>query len=243
MKIKFCGVVQEVMGSVYFIMLDDGYMILLDCGLYQGSDDDMKDFNVQWLFDFVEIDCLIFFYVYIDYSGCIFKLVKDGFWGNIYCMYVICSFCVIMFLDSVKIQEYDVEYYNKWFCKKGCMDGFVEFLYMFRDVEQVWNFFEGYGYNCWFIIYDGVEVFFCDVGYILGSVFVILCIDQLGCKIFIGFIGDIGCFNCFILWDLIFMFEVDYFICEFIYGNKDYENVFNEIKCFQWIIEWICVEK
>lgn len=59
----------------------------------------------------------------------------------------------------------------------------------------------------------------------------------------IGFIGDIGCLNRFILCDLIFMLEVEYFICEFIYGDKDYMVVFLEIECFFEIIKEICVEK
>jgi len=83
MKIKFCGAAQEVTGSAHLITLDDGYTILLDCGLYQGSDDDMKDFNAQWPFDPATIDCLILSHAHIDHSGRIPKLVRDGFRGNI----------------------------------------------------------------------------------------------------------------------------------------------------------------
>ena len=64
MKIKFCGAAQEVTGSAHLLTLDDGYKILLDCGLYQGSGDrgqagadhPLTDFNEKWLFDPKEID-------------------------------------------------------------------------------------------------------------------------------------------------------------------------------------------
>ena len=51
MKIKFCGAAREVTGSTHLVTLDDGYTILLDCGMYQGHEAAMKDFNEKWLFD------------------------------------------------------------------------------------------------------------------------------------------------------------------------------------------------
>jgi hypothetical protein len=40
MKVKFCGAAREVTGSSHLITLDNGFKILLDCGLYQGGGDD-----------------------------------------------------------------------------------------------------------------------------------------------------------------------------------------------------------
>ena len=84
MKIKFCGAAQEVTGSAHLITLDDGYKILLDCGLYQGNREEMRDFNKKFLFDPADIDCLILSHAHIDHSGRIPKLVKDGFKGEIH---------------------------------------------------------------------------------------------------------------------------------------------------------------
>ena len=37
MEIKFCGAARNVTGSSHLLTLDNGYRILLDCGLYQGK--------------------------------------------------------------------------------------------------------------------------------------------------------------------------------------------------------------
>lgn len=243
MTIKFCGAAREVTGSAHLLTLDDGFTILLDCGLYQGSDSDMDDFNAQWPFDPAKVDCLILSHAHIDHSGRIPKLVRDGFRGDIHTTHATRSLCAIMLLDSAKIQQYDAEYHNKRLRKKGRKSGFVDPLYTSKDVEQAWNLFEGHGYNRWFRIHDGVEVLFRDAGHILGSASVTLRIDQLGRKTTIGFTGDIGRPNRPILRDPVPMPEVEYLICESTYGNKEHENAPNEIKRFQRIIAHTCVEK
>ena len=51
MDIKFCGAAGHVTGSAHLVTLDNGYKILLDCGLYQGNDNEMDDFGIIELGD------------------------------------------------------------------------------------------------------------------------------------------------------------------------------------------------
>ncbi|MGB1243699.1 MAG: MBL fold metallo-hydrolase, partial [Chitinophagales bacterium] len=81
--IKFCGAAQTVTGSSHLLTLNNGYTILLDCGLYQGIEDKFEDFNESWQFKPSEIDCVILSHAHIDHSGRLPKLVKDGFSGEI----------------------------------------------------------------------------------------------------------------------------------------------------------------
>src|ERR1700743_2719942 len=90
MQIKFVGAARTVTGSSHLVTLDDGYKILLDCGLFQGGDagrNDGKgdDPNKTFLINPKEIDCLVLSHAHIDHSGRLPKLVKEGFTGRIIC--------------------------------------------------------------------------------------------------------------------------------------------------------------
>ena len=84
MKITFCGAAGTVTGSCHLIELDSGFRILLDCGLYQGREEDYREFNYKWLFDPATIDVLILSHAHIDHCGRVPKLVRDGFKGEIF---------------------------------------------------------------------------------------------------------------------------------------------------------------
>ena len=243
MKIQFCGAAREVTGSAHLITLEDGFKILLDCGLYQGSSDDMLEFNEHWYFSPSEIGCLILSHAHIDHSGRIPKLVGDGFQGDIHCTHATRDLCSIMLLDSAKIQEMDVKYYNKRQLKRGHKDRLKEPLYTTRDVEMAWNLFDSHGYGRWFRVHDSVEALFQDAGHILGSANVTLRIQEKGRTILFGFTGDVGRPNRPILRDPVPLPEVDYLICESTYGDRDHEAAPNELERFLKIILHTCIEK
>ena len=79
MKLKICGAARTVTGSCHLLTLDSGYTVLLECGLYQGREDELDDFNFKWEFDPAKIDLLVVSHAHIDHIGRIPKLVKDGF--------------------------------------------------------------------------------------------------------------------------------------------------------------------
>ncbi|MEZ5041022.1 MAG: MBL fold metallo-hydrolase [Saprospiraceae bacterium] len=243
MTVQFCGAAREVTGSAHLITLDDGYKILLDCGLYQGYSADMKNFNETWLFKPEEIDCLILSHAHIDHSGRIPKLVKDGFSGCIHSTHATRSLCAIMLLDSALIQVRDAEFYNKRALKKKKKFEARVPLYTSEHVGQAMKQFITYGYDRWFQIRDGVEVLFKDAGHILGSASVTLRIREKGRTRLIGFSGDIGRPNRPILRDPVPMPEVEYLICESTYGDKDHLAGPSEMEHFLDIITKTCIEK
>ena len=243
MHIQFCGAAREVTGSAHLITLDDGYKILLDCGLYQGRSKDMKDFNEKFLFDPAEVDCLILSHAHIDHTGRVPKLVKDGFRGTIYATHATRSLCALLLLDSAFIQEKDAEYFNKRAKKKGSPER-REPLYVRDNVKPAMEKFVGLPYGRWERIRKGVEIKFRDAGHILGSANVVIRIKQAdGSYKKIGFTGDIGRPNRPILRDPQPMGACDYVICESTYGDRDHELPPNEIERFLTIVKNTCVEK
>lgn len=241
MKVKFCGAAREVTGSAHLITLDDGYKILLDCGLYQGRNEQMKEFNSSFPFDPKELNCVILSHAHIDHSGRLPKLFKEGYRGPVYSTHATRSLCAIMLLDSAMIQERDAEYYNK---RRKDKSKHREPLYGKNDVKQTMDSFITYGYGRTFEVYPGVKVTFRDAGHILGSASVHLSVkNKKGDTVRVGFTGDIGRPNRPILRDPQPMDSVDYLICESTYGNKDHEAPPQEIEHFLDIIKRTCIEK
>lgn len=248
MKIKFCGAARQVTGSCHMITLKDGYTILLDCGLNQGGKDAWEKNNI-WHFEPSDIDCLVLSHSHIDHCGRIPQLVKDGFKGPIYATHATRSLCAIMLLDSAKIQERDVQYYNQKILKKKRKRNkkkkytLREPLYTSEVIPEVMSRFIGYSYDTTFRIHNDVEVIFRDAGHILGSSSVSLSIKEEEKTIRLGFTGDIGRDERPILRDPLPMPEADYLICESTYGGKEHELPPAQTDKFLSCLHNTCVEK
>lgn len=242
MKIQFCGAAREVTGSCHLLTLEDGFTILLDCGLYQGRSALMKDFNENWLFNPAEINCMILSHAHIDHSGRIPKLVKDGFCQTIFSTHATRELANIMLLDSAGIQERDAEFDNKKAVKRGAKPE-AEPLYTDENVREAMKLFASYNYDHWFSIHPNVEVLFSDAGHILGSASVTLKITEGGKTTTFGFTADIGRPNRPILNDPQPMPECDILLCESTYGDRLHEEAPEEVNRFLKIVENTCVEK
>jgi metallo-beta-lactamase family protein len=242
MRIKFCGAAREVTGSCHLVTLDDGFTILLDCGLYQGNSPHLENFNEEWLFDPTSIDCMLLSHAHIDHTGKIPKLVKDGFDKIIYSTHATRGLAAIMLLDSAGIQERDAEYDNKRAVKKGEKPD-AEPLYTSDDVQKAMKLFVSYNYDKWFSIHPNVEVLFTDAGHILGSAAVTLRITEGGTQKVLGFTADIGRPNRPILRDPQPMPDADYLLCESTYGDRLHEEAPEEVNRFIEIIIDTCLRR
>lgn len=245
MKIKFCGAAQFVTGSSHLIELEDGFKILLDCGLFQGRGAHIWDWNNQWYFKPAEIDCLVLSHAHIDHCGRIPKLVKDGYNGPIHATHATRSLCAVMLLDSAKIQEMDVIWHNEKILKKRKKDKnkLREPLYISDDVAPAMIKFEGHPYDVWEQIHPNVQLLYRDAGHILGSASVTLKINDNGKETILGFTGDIGRPDRPILRDPQPMPEVDYLICESTYGDRVHESGPEQSEQFLEVIKHACVVK
>lgn len=243
MKIKFCGAAGTVTGSCHLLSFEDGFKVLLDCGLYQGSEEEFKDYNSNWLFDPSEIDCLVLSHAHIDHSGRIPKLVKDGFKGDIFCTNATRDLCAVMLQDSAKIQERDAFYNNKRKKNKGLPQD-EEPLYTTSDARNALENFVGVSYKKSYQLNRQISVVFRDAGHIFGSASVTLRIDRDGKEpIYFGFSGDIGRPNRPIIKDPVKLDNLDYLICESTYGGQTHNDLPRDKKALLDLISETCLEK
>ncbi len=249
MQIKFCGAARNVTGSSHLITLDNGYKILLDCGMFQGSFQDDLLKNNTWHFDPQEIDCLIVSHAHIDHIGRIPQLVKDGFKGCIHATLPTRSLSSIMLMDSALIQMRDAESYNKRVIRERKAGKRYKLppkrvpLYTDKHAVNTMKLFVGYSYDRWHYISPHIQVQFRDQGHILGSASVNLRIKEGRKYRAIGFTGDIGRPDRPILRNPQQMDEVDYLICESTYGDREHESKPEQTEKLLDVIRHTCVEK
>lgn len=242
MKVKFCGAARTVTGSSHLITTDSGLKVLLDCGLYQGHEEGMEDFNSKWSFEPAEIDVLVLSHAHIDHAGRIPKLVKDGFRGDIYSTSATRDLCAIMLLDSAMIQERDAEFKNKRNASHKNREEAIP-LYSIEDAAKAMDQFVSIGYNRWFQINNEIAVLFKDSGHILGSASVTLKIERTDRTFtYVGFSGDIGRPQRPILRDPQTMPDLDYLLCESTYGGQVHERDSSDLDELLSIIKTTCVE-
>lgn len=228
MKIEFLGGVETVTGSSYLIS-DADFSIMVDCGMFQGTNEIRdRNFTTQKYIP-NKIDALLLTHAHIDHSGLIPKLVKNGFYGNIYATKPTVDLCAIMLPDSGHIQEMDAQYVNKKNLK--LQRELVEPLYTQEDAEKCLKNFVPVGYDETIQINPRVEVRFRDAGHILGSSFIEMWVEEGSRKTKIVFSGDIGPKAQAIICDPDIVEDADILLIESTYGDrlhKSKEDTYNE---------------
>ncbi|MCC5910697.1 MAG: MBL fold metallo-hydrolase [Clostridiaceae bacterium] len=221
MKIQFLGAAKVVTGSNILITTGK-YKILLDCGLFQGSNE-LESLNYdKFQFDPKEIDFLILSHAHIDHSGRIPKLVKEGFRGSIICTKATKDLASIMLVDSGHIQESDVKWENRKRSrshKKPLVP-----LYTSEDAHTSLRYFKSSLYNQKINLNESISLRFRDAGHILGSSIVELWITENNDTVKIVYSGDLGTKNKPLVRDPEIIEEADYLILESTYGNRLHDN-------------------
>lgn len=214
MKLIFSGADHEVTGSCHCLTVN-GKNILVDCGMEQG-----KNVFVNEPIPFAEkdIDYVFLTHAHIDHSGLLPLLWKKGFRGKIFSTGATMDLCSIMLRDAGHIQETDAEWQNRKARREGKAE--VEPLYTMEDAEKVQKYFVPCAYNEIIEIDRGIKIRFSDIGHMLGSACIEVCLNENGVEKRVVFSGDVGNLQQPIVRDPSFVEKADYIIIESTYGNR-----------------------
>ncbi len=106
MKLQFWGATDDVTGSMTFVHLQSG-IIMIDCGLTQGTQKSEMLNHLELPVQPKDIKAVIITHAHLDHSGYLPRLVKKGFRGAIYCTPSTAQLMRIILLDSAKLTEED----------------------------------------------------------------------------------------------------------------------------------------
>lgn len=194
MKIHFWGATDDVTGSMTFIDLPEG-RILVDCGLVQGTEIAEKLNSLPLPYPTKEIDAIILTHAHLDHSGYLPRIVKNGFNGHIHCTPATARLARIILLDSAKLNE----------------DNF----YDEKDVQKTLQQIQTHEWDQDFELM-GAKIHFISAGHILGASSVVI----NNHKKIVVFSGDLGRFKDPVLLPHNSCPKSDIIVMESTYGGK-----------------------
>src|SRR5712691_3742808 len=104
MRLHFLGATQTVTGSQYLLETDRA-RVLIDCGMFQGSPNDVIRNRVPFAYSPSEVDALLLTHAHLDHCGLIPHLSVSGFRKPIYATRGSVDLTRLVLLDSAKLQE------------------------------------------------------------------------------------------------------------------------------------------
>lgn len=212
MKYTCWGAARQVTGSMHLVELDNGYTILIDCGI-DYEDKSNKEINAQFPFQPKDINVLILTHAHIDHSGNIPNLVKQGFEGEIICTEPTAYLLESLWRDSVNIQNSNSKR------KKSVK------LFGYKEVKDAVGQLLTVRFNEPFQLYGNASFTMYEAGHIIGAASVRLEIEENGVKKNFGFTGDLGNPGSKLIVDPAPMPGLDYLVTETTYGNRLHKEV------------------
>ncbi|WP_421684641.1 MBL fold metallo-hydrolase [Stutzerimonas urumqiensis] len=209
-KLIHHGAREGVTGSCHQLWMDDTSSLLIDCGLFQGTDEGQND-ELALDFSIEGIKALIITHVHIDHVGRIPNLLAAGFEGPILCSEPSARLLPIVLEDAFRLS-------------------------ISRDQDQLEHYLKvveqriiALPYDHWFTLHE-TDTGQCQVrlqpaGHVLGSAYVELELSvHETSRERIVFSGDLGAPHSPILPDLVPPEHADLLVLESTYGDRRHED-------------------
>ena len=109
-NIQFLGAAGCVTGSQFLVTAGDR-RVLVDCGMFQGSPQEVERNRMPFAFEPAQLDALLLTHAHLDHCGRTPALTRAGYRGPIYATRATADLTDIVLRDSAKLQ---VEFANRW---------------------------------------------------------------------------------------------------------------------------------
>ena len=152
-SIQFFGASGEVTGSCYLLTGSEGTKILIDFGMFQGTDAEVVKNYEKLGFSPSDISAVLLTHAHLDHCGRLPLLIFGGFRGKIYMTPPSVPLVNIILTDSARVAESNLEY---------------EPLYGLDEVEKVFGLIQATEYDQSQEVKE-FRITFRDAGHILGS--------------------------------------------------------------------------
>jgi metallo-beta-lactamase family protein len=200
-----------------------GRKLLVDCGLFQGTED-LKERNWKPLpIDARTIDYLVLTHAHLDHTGWLPVLVRDGYNKTIFANPATIELTEILLKDSGHLQEEETANAQK---HKWSKHPQPVALYTAADIDPVLRRLKPMPRSGGFDLSPEFHFESYDAGHILGSSSLELTIRENGTKSVVVFSGDIGRYGQPILNDpkTPTAQQIDLLLCESTYGDREHET-------------------
>ncbi len=210
------GAAGEVTGSSYLLECA-GTRVLVDCGLFQGKDDDRKN-REAFPFAPSSLNAVLLTHAHMDHSGRIPLLVREGFRGQVWGTLPTMELVKVLWYDSANLMREESEWKTKKNSRKGLPAVYP--LYAKEDVDQAVNNLFAVGYDEKMDVAPGVSVRFRDAGHILGSAILEVWLEEDDKQVKIVFSGDLGPQKTVMERTPSVITSADYVVLESTYGDR-----------------------
>lgn len=214
-NLKILGAAQTVTGSKYLIS-NNGFNLLIDCGLYQGSERNRLKEKDSLDFPASEIDAVVLTHAHLDHCGFIPRLVMDGFTGPIFATSATRDISRIILMDSAKIQLDEIKNAKKKNLSKRQIG---EPLYYSHDVKFSMKLFRPLEYRDPLKL-GPFEIILHQAGHVPGAASVGITWDS-GSALFSG---DLGRYNDLMTFDPQVTDPYENIIMESTYGGDTHSE-------------------
>lgn len=216
--LTFCGAARQVTGSCFHFALPRA-RFLVDCGMYQGRNEDVARNEAPFAFDPRALDFVLLTHAHIDHSGLLPRLWREGFRGPVYATDATLDLLAILLPDSAFLQQSEYERRTRHGREARAP------LYTTRDVAALLELGRVLEYGQTRRLAPGVRARLVDAGHILGSASAELWLDVGGREVKVVVSGDLGQPGRPIVRDPTPVTEADLLLCESTYGNRDHRSL------------------